>query len=119
MKFAIIPLFFVLLLTLSVSLAYGESTNKNIGTVPVDGGGTYEFFVKICAGEHRLEQPTISVSSDSESYRTQSYVNLPPGFCGNQSYTISAKDPKSIIVKVEGDAAPKDNLYYYRYQNSL
>ncbi len=69
--------------------------------VPSDDTKTFQHFVKICAGENNtLERPNLIISSDSEDYREQIQVNLPPGFCTHQHFTVMAKDPNSISVKL-------------------
>ncbi len=83
--------------------AFGEigATVETVRTIPGQTEGTYELVVKICAGEnYRLEQPNIIISSDSEIRREHVLVHLPPGFCSHHIFTVTAKDPNSITVKI-------------------
>ena len=79
----------------------GGGTVETVRTIQGDVEGTFEHFVKICAGENnRLERPNVIVSSDTESFREQVFVNIPPGFCSHQGFTVIADDPSSITVKL-------------------
>ncbi len=74
---------------------------ETVRTIPGDAEGTFEHFVKICAGENnRLERPNVIVSSDTESFREQVFVNIPPNSCAHQGFTVEAEDPSSITVKI-------------------
>jgi len=84
--------------------AYGQIAGETIEAVRTIQGeveGTFVHFVKICAGENnRVERPNVIISSDSESFREQVNVNLPPGFCSHHGFTVNAKDPSSITAKI-------------------
>jgi len=78
-----------------------SATVETVRTIPGDVEGTYEHFVKICAGENnRLERPNVIVSSDAESFREQVFVNIPPNSCTHQGFTVNAEDPNSITVEI-------------------
>ena len=78
-----------------------EAKVDTIKTIPLNGDGSYQHFVKICAVENkRLERPNVIVFSDIESYKKQLDVNLPPHFCTFQNFIINAENPDSITVKV-------------------
>ena len=63
-----------------------------VSTIPTETEGTYQHFIKICAGENdRLERPNIIITSDLESFREQVYINLPPNFCTYQNFAEYAK----------------------------
>jgi len=75
-----------------------------IKTIPLNDNGSYQHFVKICSDENnRLERPNVIVSSDTETYREQLDVNLPPTFCTHQEFTIDAQNPDSINIMVIGN----------------
>ena len=101
--FAILPL---AILALSPALIEDASAEAGarvevIKTIPMDTSGSYQHFVKICADENnRLERPNVIVSSDTEKYREQLDVNLPPTFCTHQNFIIDAQNPDSITVRV-------------------
>jgi len=105
-KLAYLGLF--LILPLAISPALIEDASAEIGsrvdvikTISPNGDGSYQQFVKICTDENnRLERPNVIVSSDTETYREQLDVNLPPGFCTHQNFIISAENPDSITVRV-------------------
>ncbi len=72
-----------------------------IKTIPLNDNGSYQHFVKICADENnRLERPNVIVSSDTETYREQLDVNLPPTFCTLQVFIIDAQNPDSINMRI-------------------
>ncbi len=72
-----------------------------IKTIPLNDNGSYQHFVKICAEENnRLERPNVIVSSDTETYREQLDVNLPPTFCTLQEFIIDAQNPDSINIRI-------------------
>ena len=78
-----------------------RATVETVRTIPGDAEGTYEHFVKICAGENnRLERPNVIISSDTESFREQLFVNIPPNSCTHKGFTVSAEDPSSITVEI-------------------
>ena len=101
--FAILPL-----AILALSPALIEDANAEIGarvdvikTISPNGDGSYQQFVKICTDENnRLERPNVIVSSDTEAYREQLDVNLPPNFCTYHDFIIDAQNPDSITVRV-------------------
>ncbi len=77
------------------------ATVETVRTIPGDTEGTYEHFVKICADENnRLERPNVIISSDTESFREQVFVNIPPNSCTHQGFTVNAEDPSSITVEI-------------------
>ncbi len=78
-----------------------SATVETVRTIPGDAEGTFEHFVKICAGDNnRLERPNVIVSSDTEIFREQVFVNIPPNSCTHQGFTVNAEDPSSITVEV-------------------
>jgi len=101
--FAILPL---AILALSPALVEDASAETGarvdvIKTISPNDDGSYQHFVKICADENnRLERPNVIVSSDTETYREQLDVNLPPTFCTHQDFIIDAQNPDSITVRV-------------------
>ncbi len=84
--------------------AFGQRatvTIEAVRTIQGEEEGTFVHFVKICAGENnRVERPNVIISSDTESFREQVNVNLPPGFCSHHGFTVNAKDPSSITAKI-------------------
>ncbi len=105
-KLAYLGLFVILPLAISLTLIEDASAETGvrvdvIKTISPNDDGSYQQFVKICTDENnRLERPNVIVSSDTETYREQLDVNLPPGFCTNQDFIISAENPDSITVRV-------------------
>jgi len=82
-------------------LRVSGTTIETVRTIQGEIDGTFEHFVKICAGENnRLESPNIIISSDTENFREQVNVSLPPGFCSYQHFTVNAKDPSSIAANI-------------------
>ncbi len=78
-----------------------NSTVETVRTIPTETEGTYQHFIKICAGENdRLELPNILISSDLETQRQQVQAKIPPGFCSYQNFTVVAEDPSSITVEL-------------------
>ena len=102
--FTIIVLLSISMLILLPSedvIAKTDAKVEVIKTIPMNDNGSYQHFVKICADQNnRLERPNVIVSSDTETYREQLYVNLPPTFCTYQDFFIDAQNPDSIIVRV-------------------
>ncbi len=101
--FAILPLALISLTPDLISDADAKTDAKIevIKTIPLNDNGSYQHFVKICAEENnRLERPNVIVSSDTEKYRVQLDVNLPPAFCTHQDFIIDAQNPDSITVRV-------------------
>ncbi len=85
----------------TVGIAKTDAKVEVIKTIPLNDNGSYQHFVKICADEnYRLERPNVIVSSDTETYRVQLDVNLPPTFCTHQDFIIDAQNPDSITVRV-------------------
>jgi len=91
----------------TVSGNIGEADAKTdvkvevIKTISLNDNGSYQHFVKICADENnRLERPNVIVSSDTEKYRDQLDVNLPPTFCTYQVFIIDAQNPDSINIRI-------------------
>ena len=83
--------------------AYQQSDAKVevIKTIPLNDNGSFQHFVKICSDENnRLERPNVIVSSDTETYRVQLDVNLPPTFCTHQDFIIDAQNPDSINIRI-------------------
>ncbi len=77
------------------------ATVETVRTIPGDTEGTYEHFVKICADENnRLDRPNVIISSDTESFREQVFVNIAPNSCAHQGFTVNAEDPSSITVEI-------------------
>ncbi len=105
-KLAYLGLFAILPLAISPALIEDASAEAGarvdvIKTISPNGDGSYQQFVKICTDENnRLERPNVIVSSDTETYREQLDVNLPPGFCTHQDFIIDAQNPDSITVRV-------------------
>ncbi len=100
---AILPLALIALTPDLISDADAKTDAKIevIKTIPLNDNGSYQHFVKICADENnRLERPNVILSSDTETYREQLYVNLPPTFCTYQDFFIDAQNPDSITVRV-------------------
>ncbi len=101
--FAILPLVLIALTPDLISDADAKTDAKIevIKTIPLNDNGSYQHFVKICAEENnRLERPNVIVSSDTETYREQLDVNLPPTFCTHQEFTIDAQNPDSINIMI-------------------
>ncbi len=85
----------------ALGLRVSGTTIETVRTIQGEIDGTFEHFVKICAGENnRLESPNIIISSDTENFREQVNVSLPPGFCSYQHFTVNAKDPSSIAANI-------------------
>ena len=101
--FAILPLAMVALAPELVDNAFAMTDAKVevIKTIPLYDNGSYQHFVKICADEnYRLERPNVIVSSDTETYKEQLDVNLPPTFCSYQEFIIDAQNPDSINIRI-------------------
>ncbi len=91
----------LILLPSEDAIAKIDSKIEVIKTIPLNDNGSYQHFVKICADEnYRLERPNVIVSSDTETYKEQLDVNLPPTFCSYQGFIIDAQNPDSITVRV-------------------
>ena len=85
----------------TVRIAMTDAKVEVIKTIPLNDNGSYQHFVKICADENnRLERPNVIVSSDTETYREQLDVNLPPTFCTLQEFIIDAQNPDSINIRI-------------------
>jgi len=98
---ALLSISMLILLPSEDAIAKTDNKVEVIKTIPMDTSGSYQHFVKICADENnRLERPNVIVSSDTESYRVQLDVNLPPTFCTHQDFIIDAQNPDSITVRV-------------------
>jgi len=98
---AFLSISMLILLPYEDAIAKTDAKVEVIKTIPMNNGGSYQHFVKICADENnRLERPNVIVSSDTEEYREQLYVNLPPTFCTHQNFIIDAQNPDSITVRV-------------------
>jgi len=98
---ALLSISMMILLPYEDAIAKTDAKVEVIKTIPMDTSGSYQHFVKICADENnRLERPNVIVSSDTETYREQLYVNLPPTFCTYQDFFIDAQNPDSITVRV-------------------
>ena len=105
LSFFVLGMLFVPLLGDAFALTGSDTrinpTVETVRTLPGDTEGTYEHFVKICAGENnRLERPNVIVSSDTESFREQVFVNIPANSCAYKGFTVEAKDPSSITVEI-------------------
>ncbi len=85
----------------TVGIAKTDAKVEVIKTIPLNDNGSYQHFVKICADEnYRLERPNVIVSSDTETYKEQLDVNLPPTFCSYQEFIIDAQNPDSINIRI-------------------
>ncbi len=102
-KWRFVPLLIIAAVLLIVAVqdafAFDGVTITEVRTVPIDDKGTYSHFVEICAGDKRVVNPVLKISSDTETFGEQAKLNLPPGFCANLHFIISAKDPSSITVE--------------------
>ena len=105
-KLAYLGLFVILPMAISPALIEDASAETGarvdvIKTISPNDDGSYQHFVKICADENnRLERPNVIVSSDTETYREQLDVNLPPTFCTLQEFIIDAQNPDSINIRI-------------------
>jgi len=98
---ALLSISMLILLPSENAIAQTGAEVEVIKTIPMNDKGSYQHFVKICTDENnRLERPNVIVSSDTEEYREQLDVNLPPTFCTHQDFIISAENPDSITVRV-------------------
>ncbi len=102
-KWRFVPLLIIavvlVIVTAQDAFASDGITITEVRTVPIDDKGTYSHFVEICTGNERVRSPVMKISSDTETFGEQTKINLPPGFCTNLHFIISAKDPSSITVE--------------------
>jgi len=98
---ALLSISMLILLPSEDAIAKIYANVEVIKTIPLNDNGSYQHFVKICADENnRLERPNVIVSSDTETYREQLDVNLPPTFCTLQEFIIDAQNPDSINMRI-------------------
>ncbi len=98
---ALLSISMLILLPSEDAIAKTGANVQVIKTIPLNDNGSFQHFVKICADENnRLVEPNVIVSSDTEKYRGQLDVNLPPTFCTHQDFIIDAQNPDSITVRV-------------------
>jgi len=98
---ALLSISMLILLPSEDAIAMTDDKVKVIRTIPLNDNGSYQHFVKICADEnYRLERPNVIVSSDTETYKEQLDVNLPPTFCSYQEFIIDAQNPDSINIRI-------------------
>ncbi len=103
-KWRFVPLLIMavvlVIVTAQDAFASDGITITEVRTVQIDDKGTYSHSVEICAGGKRVESPVpLKISSDTETFGEQAKINLPPGFCANLQFIISAEDPSSITVE--------------------
>ena len=98
---ALLSISMLILLPSEDAIAETGAKVQVIKTIPLNDNGSFQHFVKICADENnRLVEPNVIVSSDTEKYRDQLLVNLPPTVCSYQVFIIDAQNPDSINIRI-------------------
>ena len=82
----------------------GETVTKISVSSSIASADTYDVVFEACAGEKQVRIPIVIIDSDKEKVNVKLGDKIAPKTCQLTSAKIGATDPKSISVKVAGNA---------------